>query len=128
MGDADIRLSDEAAENLRAVEELHSKARAYFEKYDRPGEWLDEDGSWKDWESEAEGRAAEATAEAYAIVLKILRPEPEPYYDPPDGFNPGTVFDPCDSTFGPIMAAIQAGDFEKAAARLTALATETKGD
>ena len=45
-------------------------------------------------------------------------PEKEPYYDWEPGFVAGTVFDPYDDTFGPIMAAIQAGDFEKAAVLL----------
>ncbi len=44
-----------------------------------------------------------------------------PHYHAPD--DPAeTVFDPYDDTFGPIMAAIQAGDFERAARLLTALA------
>jgi hypothetical protein len=42
------------------------------------------------------------------------------YYDPPDDVT-ATVFDPSDDTFGPIMAAIQAGDFADAAALLVAL-------
>jgi hypothetical protein len=35
------------------------------------------------------------------------------YYEPPEDLA-GTVFDPSDETFGPIMAALQAGDFEDA--------------
>ncbi len=35
------------------------------------------------------------------------------HYEPPED-RAGTVFDPTDETFGPIMAAIQAGDFEQA--------------
>jgi hypothetical protein len=42
------------------------------------------------------------------------------HYDPPDDVT-ATVFDPSDDTFGPIMAAIQAGDFADAAALLTTL-------
>lgn len=38
------------------------------------------------------------------------------FYEPPDVFE--GVFDPYDETFGPIMAALQAGEFETAA-RLT---------
>jgi hypothetical protein len=35
------------------------------------------------------------------------------YYEPPyDGLS-GTVFDPSDETFGPIMASLQAGEFEQ---------------
>lgn len=44
----------------------------------------------------------------------------DPFYDPPDD-RAGTVFDPYDETFGPIMAAIQAGDFEEAIVRLNRL-------
>jgi hypothetical protein len=43
-----------------------------------------------------------------------------PYYNPPETLA-GTVFDPLDPTFGPIMAAIQAGDFERAARLLAVL-------
>lgn len=42
------------------------------------------------------------------------------YYDPPDELA-GTVFDPSSEVFGPIMRAIQAGDFAGAAHRLTEL-------
>ena len=45
------------------------------------------------------------------------------YYDPPYDLT-GTVFDPTDETFGPIMAALQSGNFETAA-RLTAKLAET---
>lgn len=44
----------------------------------------------------------------------------EPYYTPPESLA-GTVFDPYDETFGPIMAAIQAGEFETAHRLLGAL-------
>lgn len=40
-----------------------------------------------------------------------------PYWHPPESVV-GTVFDPSDSTFGPIMQAIQSGEFEKAIALL----------
>jgi hypothetical protein len=43
------------------------------------------------------------------------------YYTPPDDKG-GTVFDPNDKTFGPIMAAIQRGDFRPAAEMLEVLA------
>lgn len=43
------------------------------------------------------------------------------YYEPPEDIG-CTVFDPCDETFGPIMAAIQAGDFERARDLLANLA------
>ena len=43
------------------------------------------------------------------------------HYEMPE-VTAGTVFDPSDDTFGPIMAAIQAGEFEEAAERLTKLA------
>lgn len=47
------------------------------------------------------------------------------HYDPP--FDPedaaATVFDPTSDDFGPIMAAIQEGDYEQAATSLTVLAT-----
>jgi hypothetical protein len=46
--------------------------------------------------------------------------ETEPYYTPPDD-RAGTVFDPHDETFGPIMAAIQAGEFATARDLLDAL-------
>lgn len=42
------------------------------------------------------------------------------FYEPPEDVG-GTVFDPCSETFGPIMAALQAGDFEVAAATLAGL-------
>lgn len=43
------------------------------------------------------------------------------FYDPPEDVT-GTVFDPHDKTFGPIMAAFQSGDFEQALALTKALA------
>lgn len=46
-----------------------------------------------------------------------------PYYDPPDNL-PGTVFDPWDETFGPIMSAIQSGNFEEARDLLDKLTRE----
>jgi len=46
------------------------------------------------------------------------------HYTPPE-FVTGTVFDPEDATFGPIMAAIQAGDFEVARDKLDMLASES---
>lgn len=42
----------------------------------------------------------------------------DPFYEHPD-HPEGTVFDKYDPTFGPIMAALQAGEFDEAA-RLTA--------
>ena len=42
------------------------------------------------------------------------------YYDAPDD-RAGTVFDETSPTFGPIMSAIQAGDFADAAELLRAL-------
>lgn len=42
------------------------------------------------------------------------------FYDFPED-RVGTVFDETDPTFGPIMAAIQSGDFERAAAALSEL-------
>ena len=42
------------------------------------------------------------------------------HYDPPDD-RAGAVFDPSSPVFGPIMAAIQAGDFAGAAHRLEEL-------
>jgi hypothetical protein len=47
-------------------------------------------------------------------------------YTPPEDVT-DTVFDPTSRTFAPIMAAIQRGDFEDAAAALTALALATTG-
>lgn len=52
--------------------------------------------------------------------------EPATYYDPPESLA-GTVFDPTSPTFGPIMAALQAGDFETAMQRLATLTRTTKG-
>lgn len=47
------------------------------------------------------------------------------YYEPPEDVA-GTVFDPSDETFGPIMAALQAGEFETAASVTLAL-TDGRG-
>ena len=47
------------------------------------------------------------------------------YYDPPDD-RAGTVFNPYDNTFGPIMAALQAGSFEAAHALIGALLSESR--
>lgn len=47
-----------------------------------------------------------------ANVIALLRGEP--FYARPEDVT-STVFDPSDTTFGPIMAALQAGDFEHAA-------------
>jgi hypothetical protein len=50
------------------------------------------------------------------------------HYEPPEDLS-NTVFDPSSDTFGPIMAAIQNGDFEKAQellARLTRTAVVTR--
>jgi hypothetical protein len=44
------------------------------------------------------------------MTTKTLRHH---YYDPPEDLA-YTVFDPCDETFGPIMRAIQTGNFESA--------------
>jgi hypothetical protein len=44
-----------------------------------------------------------------------------PHYHPPEDLT-DTVFDPHDDTFGPIMAAIQSGDFARAARLLHRLA------
>ena len=50
------------------------------------------------------------------------------HYDLPWGPGvAGTVFDPTDDTFGPIMAAIQAGEFETAQALLLWLTNPTLG-
>jgi len=49
------------------------------------------------------------------------------YYEPPE-FVTDTVFDPTDETFGPIMAAIQRGDFERARDLLDALAAASPLD
>src|SRR4051812_4275135 len=46
------------------------------------------------------------------------------HYEPPDTLA-GTVFDPADETFGPIMAALQAGEFETAATLTARLANTT---
>jgi len=51
----------------------------------------------------------------------------EPFYDLPDD-RADTVFDPYDETFGPIMAAIQAGDFEEAAAALYRMSAADRDD
>lgn len=45
------------------------------------------------------------------------------FYDPPEDVS-GTVFDPHDEAFGPIMAAIQAGEFEMARARIAGLTSD----
>lgn len=50
------------------------------------------------------------------------------YYEPPTDHPVGTVFDPEDETFGPIMAAIQRGDFEVARDALDALCKPTKAN
>jgi len=42
------------------------------------------------------------------------------HYEPPEQ-TAGTVFDPTDDVFGPIMAALQSGDFERARDRLAVL-------
>lgn len=44
------------------------------------------------------------------------------FYEPPED-RAGTVFDPCDETFGPIIAALQSGDFERAAELVAELPT-----
>lgn len=45
------------------------------------------------------------------------------FYDPPDVFE--GIFNPYDETFGPIMAALQAGEFETAARLTRKLADES---
>lgn len=47
------------------------------------------------------------------------------WYDRPDDVT-ATVFDPADETFGPILAAIQGGEFGEAAARLNSLDLRTR--
>lgn len=59
-------------EAIRRVQNMHDEAAAYFEEHDVPGEWLDAAGSWKDWDSEAEGSAAEAKVDALSSVLDVL--------------------------------------------------------
>lgn len=52
---------------------------------------------------------------------------PRRYYTPPEELA-GTVFDPHDETFGPIMAALQAGDFEAAAELVATLTGLRRGN
>lgn len=47
------------------------------------------------------------------------------HYEPPEDVA-GTVLDPQDDTFGPIIAALQSGDFETAATLTTKLAALPK--
>ena len=61
---------------IAQIRELHAAAALYFETNDKPGAWLDADGSWKDWESESEGSAAEARRDALAEALALLDAEP----------------------------------------------------
>jgi hypothetical protein len=59
----------------RLIADELTAAQTYFDTYDVPGEWLTADGSWKDWESEAEGAAAEGKIEGLKAALKIVRGE-----------------------------------------------------
>jgi len=58
---------------IEEIERMHAKASEFFEANDVPGGWLDEFGSWKDWESEAEGSAAEAERDTLERVLALLK-------------------------------------------------------
>lgn len=74
--------ADRLQEVVQRVEALHADAARYFAEHDQPGEWLDVDGSWKSWEAESEGSAAEATRDAYAAVLALLRGAPAETVEP----------------------------------------------
>lgn len=60
-------------EAIERIQRMRDEASAYFEENDVPGGWLDEHGSWKDWESEAEGSAAEAEVQTLDRVLDVLQ-------------------------------------------------------
>lgn len=60
-------------EAIRRIQNMRDEAAAYFAEHDVPGEWLDHDGSWKDWESESEGSAAEAKRDALDAALDVLQ-------------------------------------------------------
>lgn len=58
-------------------------------------------------------------------ALGLTCGEPTAFYEPPDDLT-YTVFDPHDPTFGPIMGAIQSGNFEAARDRLDALTSSPR--
>lgn len=60
---------------IQQLEELRHNAKLYVEENDVEGRWLDASGAWVDWEAEAEAREAEATLQAYRLVLDLLQPE-----------------------------------------------------
>lgn len=68
------------------------------------------------------GRTIEST-QWEDVELPAEHEPPAEHYEPPEDLA-DTVFDPHSETFGPIMAAIQAGEFGQAAGLLTALEEE----
>lgn len=73
-------LEDRVASTEHTLAEKLKEAEEYIATYDVPyteveGGWLDESGAWKDWESEAEARAADGTRGALAFALAALRGE-----------------------------------------------------
>jgi hypothetical protein len=60
----------ESVEKIRA---LRDEVQAEIDECDvAGGEWLDDDGSYRDWEAEANGREAEARRDTLNQVLAIL--------------------------------------------------------
>lgn len=64
--------TDKLAAAIAEVEARREAAQAFHDEHDVPGGWLDADGSWRDWESEAEGEAAQARIDALGEALTVL--------------------------------------------------------
>jgi hypothetical protein len=67
-----LQLANIGLRVLQHVPAALVKAERYHDEYDRPGEWLDADGSWKDWESEVEGASCEAQIDALTEIASLL--------------------------------------------------------
>lgn len=62
-----------AYDAIRRIQALRDEQQRVIDEYDVPGQWLDEDGSWRDWESEASARETEGARDAYDRALDILQ-------------------------------------------------------
>jgi hypothetical protein len=59
--------------SIEKIRALRDEVQAEIDECDVPGgEWLDDDGSYRDWEAEANGREAEAQRDTLNRVLAIL--------------------------------------------------------
>lgn len=57
---------------ILTLEKMHAEAKQFVDEHDVAGEWLDADGSWVDWEAEADAREAEARRDTLKQAIDVL--------------------------------------------------------